>query len=238
MNEEELQMLYSWIDEIPLSRPKRNITRDFSDGVLVAEVCAHFVPKLVELHNYSPASSGKQKVANWQTLTNKVFKKIGLVVPENVINGVIACKPGVVEVVLNNLRIKLDQFLQRQSVGLDTPPVDHSDWGDLAPPPPQRKEKSTVSQSGKSLSSKQASTLSPGRADPDFGGHNPINGPSYEEIDDPINAMMEKDQSIMDYQETVDILHVKVRKLEQLVKLKDRRIEELTKKLKAAGIQP
>ena len=32
MNEEELQKLYTWIDEIPLSRPKRNITRDFSDG--------------------------------------------------------------------------------------------------------------------------------------------------------------------------------------------------------------
>ena len=36
---------------------------------------------------------------------------------------------------------------------------------------------------------------------------------------------MEKDQSIMDYQETVEILQVKVRKLEQLVKLKDRRID-------------
>lgn len=28
----ELEELYSWIDGIPLSRPKRNIARDFSDG--------------------------------------------------------------------------------------------------------------------------------------------------------------------------------------------------------------
>lgn len=38
VKEEELQELYSWVDSIPLSRPKRNIARDFSDGVLLAEV--------------------------------------------------------------------------------------------------------------------------------------------------------------------------------------------------------
>lgn len=32
LNEEELQDFYAWIDKIPLSRPKRHITRDFSDG--------------------------------------------------------------------------------------------------------------------------------------------------------------------------------------------------------------
>ena len=36
----ELQRLYSWIDEIPLSRAKRHIGRDFADGVLTAEVVA------------------------------------------------------------------------------------------------------------------------------------------------------------------------------------------------------
>ena len=39
MDDAELQRLYAWVDEIPLSRPKRNIARDFADGVLVAEVC-------------------------------------------------------------------------------------------------------------------------------------------------------------------------------------------------------
>lgn len=32
LDEEEMQLIYNWIDEIPLSRPKKNITRDFSDG--------------------------------------------------------------------------------------------------------------------------------------------------------------------------------------------------------------
>lgn len=32
LSEEDMQMIYNWVDEIPLSRPKRNIARDFSDG--------------------------------------------------------------------------------------------------------------------------------------------------------------------------------------------------------------
>ena len=32
LDDDQLQQIYSWIDEIPLSRPKRNIARDFSDG--------------------------------------------------------------------------------------------------------------------------------------------------------------------------------------------------------------
>ena len=32
MNDEQLQSVYVWVDSIPLSRPKRNIGRDFSDG--------------------------------------------------------------------------------------------------------------------------------------------------------------------------------------------------------------
>ena len=32
LSEEELQALYCWIDEIPLTRQKKNIARDFSDG--------------------------------------------------------------------------------------------------------------------------------------------------------------------------------------------------------------
>ena len=61
LSEEDLQVLYTWIDSIPLSRPKRNIARDFSDGCLTAEVIKHYIPKLVDLHNYSQAHSVAQK---------------------------------------------------------------------------------------------------------------------------------------------------------------------------------
>ena len=42
----------------------------------MAEVVAHFYPKLVELHNYSSASAMTQKMYNWNTLNAKVFRKL------------------------------------------------------------------------------------------------------------------------------------------------------------------
>ena len=60
ISEEEMQEVYNWVDEIPLSRPKKNIARDFSDCgkylnfikinqisfqiVLIAEIVKHFLP--------------------------------------------------------------------------------------------------------------------------------------------------------------------------------------------------
>lgn len=72
-----MQTIYNWVDEIPLSRPKRNISRDFADGVLMAEIMAHYFPKYVEIHNYSQANSVAKKTYNWNTLNQKWFKKLG-----------------------------------------------------------------------------------------------------------------------------------------------------------------
>lgn len=38
---------------------------------MVAEVVKHFAARLVELHNYQPANSTKQKSENWKTLNSK-----------------------------------------------------------------------------------------------------------------------------------------------------------------------
>ena len=46
-------------------------------AVLVAEVIAHFYPRLVELHNYSSANSLSQKMYNWNTLNGRVLKRLG-----------------------------------------------------------------------------------------------------------------------------------------------------------------
>ena len=32
MDDDTLERLYGWVDDIPLSRPKKNMARDFSDG--------------------------------------------------------------------------------------------------------------------------------------------------------------------------------------------------------------
>jgi hypothetical protein len=68
INEDEMEQLLEWIDGISFSRPKRNLSRDFSDGVLIAEILKQYHPRLVHLHNYPPASALNAKFNNWKTL--------------------------------------------------------------------------------------------------------------------------------------------------------------------------
>ncbi len=83
VREEELQDLYMWVDGIPLSRPKRNIARDFSDGGMCESsaqlTCSHLLymspppPQLFlisllamprPLHHYERRSAAVQ--CSWQ----------------------------------------------------------------------------------------------------------------------------------------------------------------------------
>ena len=48
--------------------------------------------------------------------------------------------------------------------------------------------------------------------------------------------LQEKDNTIGQLRETVEILELKIKKLEQLVKLKDAKIGNLTNKLSSMGI--
>lgn len=38
LDEQILQDLYAWIDQVPLSRPKKRIERDFSDGGISTQI--------------------------------------------------------------------------------------------------------------------------------------------------------------------------------------------------------
>lgn len=109
LNDEALDDLYAWIDAIPLSRPKKNIARDFSDGVLVAEIVAHFLPKMVDIHNYFSANSAGQKKINWNTLNRRVFSKMGIRISDSTIQQLIEAKAGAIEQVLWDLRRKIQE---------------------------------------------------------------------------------------------------------------------------------
>ena len=102
--EEELQELYAWIDNIPLSRRKKNLPRDFSDAVLMAEVIAYFFPRLVELHNYDQGLKIETKVYNWKTLNNRVLKKLNYTLDTETINQLANSTPGTIERVLMEIR--------------------------------------------------------------------------------------------------------------------------------------
>jgi hypothetical protein len=107
MDDSQLMTVYEWIDSIPLSREKKNMTRDFSDGVLAAEILKHYYPKLVELHNYPSTFNTKQKLSNWNTLCIKVLKKINFSISQQEINDIINYKQNAIEMVLFRLYNKI-----------------------------------------------------------------------------------------------------------------------------------
>merc|ERR1711976_1095387 len=109
-DENELMYIYEWVDNVPLSRPKKNIARDFSDGVLMAEIIKYHLPRLVDLHNYPSASSSTQKNYNWTTLNQKVLKKLGFQITKTNIQDIIACKQNVIE----NLLKKVYKYIQKK----------------------------------------------------------------------------------------------------------------------------
>jgi len=147
-DEEELTALYGWIDDVEeLSREKRNITRDFADGVMMAELVSNFIPRIVELHNYQPASSRKAKTNNWNTINKKVLKKLKIFVPDNVIEAIVNGIPGVVEVVLIHVRNAILKITKPE--GWDKKREEEEADEEFKPPPPPsaKREPSELSES-------------------------------------------------------------------------------------------
>lgn len=47
MNEQQLAEVYEMVDSVPFSRQKKNIGRDFSDALMMAELIHNYYPKKV-----------------------------------------------------------------------------------------------------------------------------------------------------------------------------------------------
>jgi len=212
LSDQELRALYAWIDAIPLSRPKRNIGRDFADGVMLAEVVAAYFPALVELHNYAAANSVKQKVYNFETLNQRVLRKLGYQIPRSIIDDIVACRPGAVEGVLNVLQLKMAKYREKKA---------NSDSESVSP--------SVLSyQQPKSAQMQQQQQQAPATQQQPRSAKGPATNPKpalLKAVDDEI--LLEKEQQVRELQETVEILELKIAKLEQLVRLKDNKIAKL-----------
>ncbi|KAG7388727.1 Sperm flagellar protein 1 [Phytophthora pseudosyringae] len=267
LDDETLQRVYAWIDEIPLSRPKKSIARDFSDGILAAEVVAFYFPKLVQMHNYSAANSIKQKQYNWNTLNRKVFKKLHISLSKEDIDDLVQCQSGAVEQLLVKLQIKIANYREKRSSSSPVPPTprqvnDNADdtssvisantavAGTVANGSPiggsSRAMQSPVDKLGDSLTPMRDLSLQDGDemstfVEPSAASVHPMDsiGKSYTPSSESSKSehvrqeLAEKDSVIAELRETVQILEMKVQKLEQLVRLKDGKIQTLVAKLRS-----
>lgn len=71
--DEELDEIYSWVDGFRLSRDKKNISRDFSDGLLVGEIIKSVDPSLVDLKQLVQTLHTPTKKGNWETLNSRLM---------------------------------------------------------------------------------------------------------------------------------------------------------------------
>lgn len=243
----ELENLYQWIDRIPLTRPKKNIGKDFSDGVLLAEIVAHYFPKIVELHNYSPAAATKQKMENWYLLNRRVLRKLDLDLSDEVIRALANCKPKVVEKVLMLLRLQIDKNLQRQ--GRSRLEIDANFAQSMDTKEQKKSQSAPAAENSQALVPVKTGRSSPGKLSSPrkLGkGEIPHNHPDrssyhfegkgyfdpaiyiYPTSDNvPRSYLEEKEMECMAKDETIRMLNSKIRRLEHLLQLKDTRMLDL-----------
>ena len=72
--------------------------------MLVAEIVAHFLPRLVDIHNYSGAQGKQGKLYNWVTLNTKVLKRLGFTVARPDCERVANAEPGASPLLLTTTR--------------------------------------------------------------------------------------------------------------------------------------
>jgi len=238
-------------------------------SVLVAEVIAHFYPRLVELHNYSSANATTQKVYNWQTLNSRALKKLGFQIPREEFMDVCNCRAGAIERVLKLCKFKMAEFQRKHGVAGKGPAGGQTQANNAVDAPGTAgaaagaapgwgggagaaagEGANVVFGAGEAVAGADASVAPPGilktpgltRETDGEGGEfvaagAPAGAPAEPTVIQGVDPglVKQKDIIITELRETNSILDAKSRKLEQLVRLKDAKIQTLLNKLQALG---
>lgn len=251
LDQKVLRDLYSWVDSIPLSRPKKNISRDFSDGVLVAEVVKHFFPKYVDLHNFQSCNKIEGKRNNWQLLNWKVFSRFYFKLTDDVIESLTTAQSGTIEKLLLLLRSKFQDHETTSEINEESylpnissrnsPPnivTPTSNLQRIRRLPSIRNDNVSIGKNLPPLAEKNSMIQNPiskatfipkltNRSS--WGEANVLNG--YHDLEDLQQSYEQKVQECLKLQETVDILNAKLRRMQHLLQLRDLRINELQSRL-------
>ncbi|XP_050003273.1 spermatogenesis-associated protein 4 isoform X1 [Alexandromys fortis] len=91
-----------WLQGLDLSFFPRNITRDFSNGYLVAEIFCIYYPWDLRLSSFENGTSLKVKLDNWAQIEKFLAKK-KIKLPKELIHGTIHCKAGVPEILIQEV---------------------------------------------------------------------------------------------------------------------------------------
>ncbi|XP_037927613.1 sperm flagellar protein 1-like [Teleopsis dalmanni] len=187
--------------------PTEKLNKIFSDAVLMAKLLKDIVPKLVDIHNYSGCHGYQSKLANWETINNKVFSKLNMKLSKSKLEQLAKCETGKIEVLLTKVMTFEKELLSNV--------------------------KKSILEESSSIDEKSISEKSIGNAE--------INVINTEEVEASTVEVPKKMISYAEYEECVKELarnlkeltvsEKKIQSLENLVKIKQEHIDELTKTL-------
>ena len=172
-----------------------------------------------------------------ETLERKVLKKIGCALTKEEIDNLANCVPQAVERMLHKLHGAMAKYSAKKQAGEDDPPAPTGASRSAYKPPPKPDPRApTVAKAPcAARTTTKASTAAAAGAGGRGGG---AIDPSMARLaagdrgdDELIAAMTEKDMQLAEQRETIQILEVKIGKLEQLVRLKESKINSLQTKL-------
>jgi hypothetical protein len=175
---------------------------------MVAEVVQHFLPDMINIHNYITTGTFNKKKSNWEVFNRKVFGRLGLNLPEVIINDLCNAKPGTIEIVLFNLRAKMNeepelrQQIQQQSISSSRQPLPSSNTVT-----PKKIDKPFLSK-GISQTSRSVADIN----------NKLVSRQEYEQLK----------QQCSQQQQQIEIIQGKMRRLEHLAQIKDNRITGLS----------
>jgi hypothetical protein len=217
ITESRLDSLHTWMKQLTLSRPIKNIARDFSDGQLLAETIKLYIPDLVQLHSYPEATSFRQKMRNLELLNKKVLKKLECILPTAVLEEIATSRPQAVERVLNILQYKISVYKNAKN-----PTISDNSATDISLNNSLNTSLQNTSNNGLNYSGELHDVVEA----TEINLKKPITT-NLTEID--LEILKDKELLIREQQNTIELLNLKIQKLEQLIQMKDRLLSQTIK---------
>ncbi|XP_037317364.2 spermatogenesis-associated protein 4 [Pungitius pungitius] len=111
-----------WLQSLELSLHPKNVRRDLSNGYLVAEILSRYYSRDFVVHSYDRGSSLAAKQGNWSQI-EKSLRKLSLTLTKETVDGIIHCKPGAAELLVQEFY----SILTHRSIGhVEAPQQLHS----------------------------------------------------------------------------------------------------------------
>jgi len=114
MDSKLIDEIHTWALRSNLSKEVHDFAREFSDGVLLAEIIAHFLPRYVALNTFTHVHSVALKKYNWESLQKVVFRHLNIKLTNEQIDRLANSEPYAIEQLMVMMRDRIEEALKKR----------------------------------------------------------------------------------------------------------------------------